>query len=68
MSFFTDWCIKVSEQRFLLVSLVFLEFNLLTFVCPFFVPLQVPDGATIKVLSKKTHPPLSPQGSVKGKS
>ncbi|TDG96875.1 hypothetical protein EPR50_G00233140 [Perca flavescens] len=26
---------------------------------------QVPDGATIKVLSKKTHPPLSPQGSLK---
>ncbi|XP_030295681.1 plexin-C1 isoform X1 [Sparus aurata] len=26
---------------------------------------KVPDGATIKVLSKKTHPPLSPQGSVK---
>ncbi|XP_051248725.1 plexin-C1 isoform X7 [Dicentrarchus labrax] len=25
----------------------------------------VPDGATIKVLSKKTHPPLSPQGSLK---
>lgn len=66
MSFFTDWCIKVSEQRFKKAE--FLEFNLLTFVCPFFVPLQVPDGATIKVLSKKTHPPLSPQGSVKGKS
>ncbi|AWO97816.1 putative plexin-C1-like [Scophthalmus maximus] len=26
---------------------------------------KVPDGATIKVLSKKIHPPLSPQGSVK---
>ncbi|XP_042366924.1 plexin-C1 isoform X2 [Plectropomus leopardus] len=26
---------------------------------------KVPDGATIKVLSRKTHPPLSPQGSVK---
>ncbi|XP_071400026.1 plexin-C1, partial [Centroberyx affinis] len=26
---------------------------------------EVPDGASIKVLSKKTHPPLSPQGSVK---
>ncbi|KAM6961556.1 plexin-C1 [Tautogolabrus adspersus] len=26
---------------------------------------KVPDGATIKVLSKKTHPPLSPQGSLK---
>lgn len=30
--------------------------------------LQVPDGATVKVLSNKTHPPLSPQGSVKGES
>ncbi|XP_037552062.1 plexin-C1-like [Nematolebias whitei] len=27
---------------------------------------QVEDGGTIKVLSKKTHPPLSPQGSLKG--
>ncbi|XP_018558410.1 plexin-C1 isoform X1 [Lates calcarifer] len=26
---------------------------------------KVPDGATIKVLSRKAHPPLSPQGSVK---
>ncbi|XP_040029319.2 plexin-C1 isoform X2 [Gasterosteus aculeatus] len=26
---------------------------------------MVPDGATIKVLSKKDHPPLSPQGSLK---
>ncbi|XP_023807906.1 plexin-C1 isoform X2 [Oryzias latipes] len=26
---------------------------------------KVNDGATIKVLSKKTHPPVSPQGSVK---
>ncbi|XP_044042985.1 plexin-C1 isoform X2 [Siniperca chuatsi] len=26
---------------------------------------KVPDGATIKVLSRKTHPPLSPQGSLK---
>ncbi|XP_070784822.1 plexin-C1 [Enoplosus armatus] len=26
---------------------------------------KVPDGATIKMLSRKTHPPLSPQGSVK---
>ncbi|XP_027899842.1 plexin-C1 [Xiphophorus couchianus] len=26
---------------------------------------KVNDGATVKVLSKKTHPPLSPQGSVK---
>ncbi|XP_034719215.1 plexin-C1 isoform X2 [Etheostoma cragini] len=26
---------------------------------------KVPDGATIKVLSKKTHPPVSPQGSLK---
>uniref|UniRef100_A0A669ENW5 Plexin-C1 n=1 Tax=Oreochromis niloticus TaxID=8128 RepID=A0A669ENW5_ORENI len=26
---------------------------------------KVNDGGTIKVLSKKTHPPLSPQGSVK---
>ncbi|XP_042259791.1 plexin-C1 isoform X2 [Thunnus maccoyii] len=26
---------------------------------------EVSDGATIKVLSKKTHPPLSPQGSLK---
>uniref|UniRef100_A0A3Q3A7H7 Plexin-C1-like n=1 Tax=Kryptolebias marmoratus TaxID=37003 RepID=A0A3Q3A7H7_KRYMA len=26
---------------------------------------QVTDGATIKVLSKKNHPPLSPQGSIK---
>ncbi|XP_029317964.1 plexin-C1 [Cottoperca gobio] len=26
---------------------------------------KVPDGTTIKVLSKKTHPPLSPQGSLK---
>ncbi|KAM9845835.1 plexin-C1 [Aulostomus maculatus] len=26
---------------------------------------EVPDGATIKVLSRGTHPPLSPQGSVK---
>ncbi|XP_040002696.1 plexin-C1 isoform X2 [Xiphias gladius] len=26
---------------------------------------KVPDGATIKVLSKKTHPPLSPQGSLR---
>ncbi|XP_078098776.1 plexin-C1 isoform X1 [Sander vitreus] len=26
---------------------------------------KVPDGATMKVLSKKTHPPLSPQGSLK---
>ncbi|XP_029016185.1 plexin-C1 isoform X2 [Betta splendens] len=26
---------------------------------------KVPDGATIKVLSKSTHPPLSPQGSLK---
>ncbi|XP_026182128.1 plexin-C1 isoform X2 [Mastacembelus armatus] len=26
---------------------------------------KVSDGATIKVLSKKTHPPLSPQGSLK---
>ncbi|XP_068163545.1 plexin-C1 isoform X2 [Antennarius striatus] len=26
---------------------------------------MVPDGATIKVLSTKTHPPLSPQGSLK---
>ncbi|MED6232681.1 hypothetical protein ATANTOWER_000908, partial [Ataeniobius toweri] len=26
---------------------------------------KVNDGATIKVLSRKTHPPLSPQGSVK---
>ncbi|XP_040886352.1 plexin-C1 isoform X2 [Toxotes jaculatrix] len=26
---------------------------------------KVPDGATIKVLSTKTHPPLSPQGSLK---
>ncbi|XP_070847708.1 plexin-C1 [Chaetodon trifascialis] len=26
---------------------------------------KVPDGATIKVLSRKTHPPLSPQTSVK---
>ncbi|KAM9334613.1 plexin-C1 [Symphorus nematophorus] len=26
---------------------------------------KIPDGATIKVLSLKTHPPLSPQGSLK---
>ncbi|XP_034433511.1 LOW QUALITY PROTEIN: plexin-C1-like [Hippoglossus hippoglossus] len=26
---------------------------------------KVPDGATIKVLQRKSHPPLSPQGSVK---
>ncbi|XP_056131829.1 plexin-C1 [Lampris incognitus] len=26
---------------------------------------EVPDGASIKVLSKRTHPPLSPQGSMK---
>ncbi|XP_049422249.1 plexin-C1 isoform X24 [Epinephelus fuscoguttatus] len=26
---------------------------------------KVPDGATIKVLSRKNHPPLSPQGSLK---
>ncbi|XP_034529926.1 plexin-C1 isoform X2 [Notolabrus celidotus] len=26
---------------------------------------KVPDGATIKVLSRKIHPPLSPQGSLK---
>ncbi|XP_029901504.1 plexin-C1 isoform X2 [Myripristis murdjan] len=26
---------------------------------------EVPDGASIKVLSKKTHPPVSPQGSLK---
>ncbi|KAK2858797.1 hypothetical protein Q5P01_003417 [Channa striata] len=26
---------------------------------------KIPDGATIKVLSKKNHPPLSPQGSLK---
>ncbi|XP_068572809.1 plexin-C1, partial [Cebidichthys violaceus] len=26
---------------------------------------KVPDGATIKVLSRKSHPPLSPQGSLK---
>uniref|UniRef100_A0A3Q1ISR5 Uncharacterized protein n=1 Tax=Anabas testudineus TaxID=64144 RepID=A0A3Q1ISR5_ANATE len=26
---------------------------------------KIPDGATIKLLSKNTHPPLSPQGSVK---
>ncbi|XP_019947930.2 plexin-C1 [Paralichthys olivaceus] len=26
---------------------------------------KVPDGATIKVLPRKTHPPLSPQGSLK---
>lgn len=29
--------------------------------------LQVPDGATLKVLLRKSHPPVSPQGSVKGK-
>lgn len=41
----------------------------LTFLCAgLFVVLQIPDGATIKVLSKKNHPPLSPQGSLKGRS
>lgn len=34
----------------------------------FSVHVQVPDGATVKALSRKTHPPVSPQGSLKGKT